>query len=73
MKLNPGNHTIGESHLDAYSAPAGDGAISVDMEAIAVDLVTAAKVAQMPRDEFLKAVAKTYDSVTVKVERLKLN
>lgn len=55
--------------LNAYSTPDGQGGVRVDLEGLAVDLVTVAKAAGYDRVSFLACVAQTYDDVHVEVTR----
>lgn len=55
-------------NIAKYTRP-DKGGITVDIEQMAVDLVTVAKAAQIGREEFLHNLGRVYDSVEVKVTR----
>lgn len=55
--------------INAYSRPDGKGGIIVDLEGMAVDVVTVAKGAGYDREQFLANMAQTFDEVQVEVTR----
>lgn len=56
-------------NIGKYSKPDPRGGVVIDLEQMAVDLVTVAKAGQIDREEFLRNLGRVYDTVQVKVER----
>jgi hypothetical protein len=53
--------------INAYSRRSPDGGITVDVERMAVDLITVMKAAGATKEIFLDMIGRTFDEVTVNV------
>lgn len=53
--------------LQAYTTPMPGGGVKVDVEGIAVDLITVCKADSMSKAKFLALMALTWDEVHVEV------
>jgi hypothetical protein len=53
--------------INAYSRRSPDGGITVDVERMAVDLITVMKAAGADKDTFLDMLGRTFDEVKVEV------
>ena len=57
------------NRLNAYTRPAPDGrGVIIDIEGMAVDLITAAKAGHMSKEEFLSNIESTWDAVIVELD-----
>lgn len=55
--------------IEHYSKPNKDGGVTVDVEAIALDLVMICKAGRRTREEVLQMVGQIYDEAKVTVRR----
>jgi hypothetical protein len=53
--------------INAYSRPAPDGGITVDVERMCLDLITVMKASGATKEIFLDMVARMFDEVRVDV------
>lgn len=53
--------------INAYSTPTQDGGVSVDVEAMAVDLVTVFKAGGFPKADFLDWISEIFDNTQVQI------
>jgi hypothetical protein len=53
--------------INAYSRPSPDGGVTVDVERMAVDLITALKASGANKETFLEMVGQMFDDVIVNV------
>jgi hypothetical protein len=53
--------------INAYSRPSPDGGITVDVERMAVDLITVMKASGATKELFLDMIGRTFDEVSVNV------